>query len=177
MFVSCISCAEEANNEYCSELIELANAKKWERLEEKLKNVDCSQCITEKGEPFYYILLRNGQAEVLRTFLKETSKYYSSIELIEADILRESTVLNNIELLNVVLSREANVNWQFKDGSTALIIAAKMGCLNSVETLLAHGADPKIHDNEGLTALQYAQQKGFEGIVARIEKENTGVRP
>ena len=35
--------------------------------------------------------------------------------------------------------------------------------------LLAAGADPAIADADGVTALQHAEQRGFDGIVTLLE--------
>jgi ankyrin repeat protein len=48
---------------------------------------------------------------------------------------------------------------------TALIFAAMEGKTEAARVLLENGADPTVHTNEGLTALQAAKLKEHEDIV------------
>ena len=53
-----------------------------------------------------------------------------------------------------------NLNWQDdeREGMTALMAAARYGSVDLVNTLLRLGADPNIQDDNGLTALQWAEK-------------------
>ncbi|KFY12770.1 hypothetical protein V492_03666 [Pseudogymnoascus sp. VKM F-4246] len=59
----------------------------------------------------------------------------------------------------------ATINEQDSDGRTALHVAAQSGDEEMVETLVKHGADPKIIDKHGLDAIHYAVTQGHEEIV------------
>ncbi|MCP4546823.1 MAG: ankyrin repeat domain-containing protein [bacterium] len=53
-------------------------------------------------------------------------------------------------------------------GQTALMFAAESSHLETVEALLAAGADPNIEDRDGGTALIAAAGAGHTGVVARL---------
>ena len=53
-----------------------------------------------------------------------------------------------------------NLNWQDdeQEGMTALIAAVRYGTVGLTSTLIQLGADPKLKDNNGLTALKWAEK-------------------
>ncbi len=57
------------------------------------------------------------------------------------------------KLLDLLIARGANLNAQLKDGSTGLMIAARLGKEDRIPVLLAHGANPNLKDAHGQTAL------------------------
>jgi ankyrin repeat protein len=58
-----------------------------------------------------------------------------------------------------LISFGADVNVKDKERNTALIIAAKLGHVAVVKTLLAHCADVRATDNQGKTASKWAVEK------------------
>jgi len=67
--------------------------------------------------------------------------------------------------LNTVNAAGAKVNMANK-GVTALMLAAFNGDSDMVKTLLSKGADPTLADDDGQTALNYAQRGGKEAVIA-----------
>jgi uncharacterized protein len=53
-------------------------------------------------------------------------------------------------------------------GFTPLMEAAYNGQRDMVELLLAHGADPALRDDKGLTAADYARQNGHQALAERL---------
>ncbi|KAF3919518.1 Ankyrin-2 [Dactylellina cionopaga] len=56
-------------------------------------------------------------------------------------------------------------------GYTPLHIACVFGHTSAVQTLLLHGADPEQKTEDGKTALNIAEDKGFTEIVEHIKSE------
>jgi TonB family protein len=63
------------------------------------------------------------------------------------------------------LAHGADVNYTNQAGQTALMLAALMGRAQILPILLEAGADPLIRDSHGLTALEWAQRRGFQEII------------
>lgn len=63
------------------------------------------------------------------------------------------------ELIDFLLDRGVDVNYQDQDRRTALIHAVILGRLGAVELLLDKGASKTIRDYSGKTAYDYAKEK------------------
>jgi ankyrin repeat protein len=76
------------------------------------------------------------------------------------------------ETVGLLLKRGAEVNVQGTlEGFTPLMTAAAEGLTDVVRILLAAGADRDIKDEDGDTALSFAQQNGHTEVVALLESE------
>ena len=73
-----------------------------------------------------------------------------------------------LDIIQLLLSRGADVNAVNEDGSTALMIAALKGYLEIVKTLLDAGAEAGIVDKHGDTALKIAIKQGHTEVVQAI---------
>ena len=80
----------------------------------------------------------------------------------------------HVTVVETLLTRSAvDVDHVNRLGWTALLEAVILGTGGTahrriVELLLAHGADPDIADNDGVTALAHARSRGFEDIAALL---------
>jgi len=61
------------------------------------------------------------------------------------------------DMMELLVEKGANVNFQSFDGHTLLMWAATGGAYDLVQFLLAHGADPSIKNDAGVTAHHYAE--------------------
>ena len=77
-----------------------------------------------------------------------------------------STASNgSLEVLNLLLAKEADGNACNKWRETPLLIAANNGHQAAVEALLKHDADPSLCSEAGWSALTFAAHKGYDDIV------------
>jgi ankyrin repeat protein len=98
--------------------------------------------------------------------------------------------MDHLDFIKLLLDKGANVNARVKDstetrtvftnqwldenGSTAFLRASQSGDLVLMKLLLAHGADPKIATELGVTALHVAAGIGWvEGITYQWSQEDT----
>ncbi|MDJ0832207.1 MAG: ankyrin repeat domain-containing protein [Gammaproteobacteria bacterium] len=73
---------------------------------------------------------------------------------------------NFADVVELLLENGAEVDHvEQTHGWSALIWSAKRGHVETVEVLLQHEADRSIRDDKQMSALQYAEQNGFDGIV------------
>ena len=83
------------------------------------------------------------------------------------------------ELIGLLLENSAYIDAESPNGSTPLMMAAMYGSEASVKLLIQEGADPKLKNQQGLTALDFAQRAkrpdAVEAIAAAIRsKQPTG---
>jgi ankyrin repeat protein len=76
--------------------------------------------------------------------------------------------------VRVLISAGANVNARDEKGATPLIWAAISGRPQVVEILLAHGADGKVKNKDGLTALALSKRitAGHKKSLAEAQEAN-----
>jgi len=70
----------------------------------------------------------------------------------------------------LLLDRGARIDAPSPNRSSALMMAARYGPESSVDVLLARGADPKLRNDLGLTAVDFARLGGREALVERLQK-------
>jgi len=73
-------------------------------------------------------------------------------------VLLDAAIHKNHQLMAKMIEKKANVNHQNIDGNTALHNAAKNGSPECVKLLLANGADVKLRNKDGRTALQVSEE-------------------
>jgi len=74
------------------------------------------------------------------------------------------------EAAEVLLNHKANVNKQDKEGYTPLMRAAFNSHDEIVKLLLAKGADPKLKEKKGKTALDLAEENKCTAVVEILKK-------
>lgn len=79
------------------------------------------------------------------------------------------------ELIMLLVENNAYIDAESPNGSTPLMMAAMYGSEQSVKLLLQEGADPRLKNQQGLTALDFAQRgkrpDAVEAIAAAIRSK------
>eukprot|EP00933_Yihiella_yeosuensis_P006034 TRINITY_DN110672_c0_g1_i1.p1 TRINITY_DN110672_c0_g1~~TRINITY_DN110672_c0_g1_i1.p1 ORF type:complete len:231 (+),score=64.44 TRINITY_DN110672_c0_g1_i1:206-898(+) len=73
------------------------------------------------------------------------------------------------EICILLLNRKADINHQDKNGCTALLSAAIAGSAALLPELLKAGADPRLPDAFGSTAVEYASANGHNAVVELLK--------
>ena len=81
------------------------------------------------------------------------------------------------ELIGLLLENSAYIDAESPNGSTPLMMAAMYGSEASVKLLLQEGADPKLKNEQGLTALDFAQRGKRPDSVEAIAKAIRSKQP
>lgn len=74
----------------------------------------------------------------------------------------------HVSILTLLLDNHAYVDAASPNGSTPLMMAARYGTIDAVKVLLAAGADPRLKNALGLSAIDFAREVQREDIVALI---------
>ena len=122
----------------------------------------------------YLLAGAQGYNEILKLTLehganiKDTNRYGGTAIIPAAEKGHPETV-------KLLLAAGADPDFVNRLGWTALLEVVLLGDGSKkyeeiTDILLEGGANPNIPDSKGVTALQYAKQKGFKNIAASIEK-------
>ena len=76
-----------------------------------------------------------------------------------------ATLIGNLDILDILLKRSANVNHRDKLGNSALFYAASQGDAEISEVLIEAGANKDIHNGQGVTPLMAAVKLGHQDAV------------
>jgi 26S proteasome non-ATPase regulatory subunit 10 len=77
---------------------------------------------------------------------------------------------NRPNLVDLLLSRGADVNLKSEEGRTALVYAVGLGNKAVIKNLVAHGADVNLEDGYGKTPLMIAQEANNETLIRLLRK-------
>ncbi|MCO6511671.1 MAG: ankyrin repeat domain-containing protein [Aridibacter famidurans] len=120
-----------------------------------------------EGLPALLAAAKAGHEKVIGTFA--TSKVLAVVELrkgeVDGDEKKRMQVIANIDL-----------DIRDRDKRTALMIAAARGSLNMAQFLVYSGADHRLKDAEGRSALDLARENGHAEIVKLLENPREGAR-
>lgn len=72
-------------------------------------------------------------------------------------------------LVGLLLDRGAKIDAPSPNRTTALMMAARYGTEAAAEQLIARGADPKLRNDKGLNAADFARLAGRDALAARLD--------
>ncbi len=107
-----------------------------------------------KDESPLMIASMKGQVEIVRKLIAR-----------DADVnktgwtpLHYAATGGQLEVIQILLDESAYIDAESPNKSTPLMMAAKYGSLAAVKLLLESGADPRLRNQLGLSAVDFAQQ-------------------
>lgn len=85
----------------------------------------------------------------------------------------------SVPLLKLLIENHAYIDAESPNGTTPLMMAAMYGTGAAVELLLHEGADPKLKNQQGLTALEFAQRAERPDAIKSLSNpvRSTPVKP
>lgn len=105
--------------------------------------------------------LLSRRAEIEKTGLEQVTPLHSAVSA------------GYLQMTQLLLDGNADINARDGNfGRTALILAARDSYVDILHELLARGADTRLRDREGLTALDWARRGHCDAIVAILEGYN-----
>ncbi len=91
------------------------------------------------------------------------------------DALMRAATNGNVEVVRLLLAKDANVTIKDMEGCTPMHHAALKGHASIVKLLVERGADSEDRDNDGWTVLQHASWNGHEKTVRYLLKNDANV--
>ena len=130
-----------------------------------LQNENCQINIQNNfgGIAIFYATQR-GHSEIVDKLIVNGSDIWH-IKRDGQTLLHYASRSKNKELLKRILSLGLDVNQQDICGWTPLMIAVKFSKKEDVEILLEYDADPRIKNNEGKTAWDYAKNEQIKNLL------------
>ena len=115
--------------------------------------------------------LTEQRARDLKNTNKVTARPLMGLNLqLSKEKLLNAAKNGDLEVVNALIEKGADINLANKDGYTALILAAKYGHLGVVNALIEKGADINLVNEFGNTALMLAAKEGRFEVVIELLK-------
>ncbi len=119
------------------------------------------------GETLLYVAVKNNNMALVSFFMRKSAdvnlpcyKRYTS--------LIKASACGFVDIVRYLLSFDANIDAQSKDGVTALMLAAAFGRLETVKLLIENRADLNMCDKFNRSALIYASWAGNEETILKL---------
>ena len=110
--------------------------------------------INSKGESPLMLAALRGQEDVAQRLMKKGA----DVNKTGWTPLHNAASGGKVPLLKLLIENHAYIDAESPNGTTPLMMAAMYGTGAAVELLLQEGADPRLTNQQGLTALQFAQR-------------------
>lgn len=131
------------------------------------KNANCVNEVDKNEFSPLILAAYRGNFEVAKYLISivKDINYQSS----EGTALMAAVMRNNVELVNLLIAKNANLNLTSKSGVTALMLAVQFKKIEIIKILLQHKADKLLKDNDGKTAFEYAVNTNDDTIIQLLK--------
>lgn len=126
-----------------------------------------------KGESALMLAAIRGQTELVRALI-EAGADVNKTGWTPLHYACSGTSPAQIDIVHLLLDNAAYIDAESPNGSTPLMMAAMYGLSGVVQLLLDEGADPSLRNQQGLSAIDFAQRvsrgANADAIAAAIRK-------
>nr|XP_006825229.1 PREDICTED: ankyrin repeat domain-containing protein 50-like [Saccoglossus kowalevskii] len=120
--------------------------------------------------------MKKRKLKVVETLLIRDKKYINRVfDKNQNTLLHLAVEHDYIDLLHLLVDRNANLETKNKNGQTALDMAVSLNDRIMTEYLINNGADVNCTRKDGTTPLYMAAQGGYEDIVKNLLEANANV--
>lgn len=139
-------------------------------------NAEIAEFLLEAGAPLEIPTAAVlGRREALDSLLQADPQLAEARGAHDLPLMYFPAVGGQPEIAEILLSAGSDVNARAPAGTTALHGAVIFRQQSMVKWLLDHGADPKVQDGNGKTALDIAEEQGDEGTAALLQEYGAAV--
>lgn len=110
--------------------------------------------LSAQGESPLMLACLKGQLELVEKMIKKGA----DINKTGWTPLHYAASTGQVKVISTLLENHAYIDAESPNGSTPLMMASMYGTPAAVKLLLEEGADPLLRNQQGLTALQFAQR-------------------
>ena len=110
--------------------------------------------LSAQGESPLMLASLKGQLELVEKMVKKGA----DINKTGWTPLHYAASAGQVKVISLLLENHAYIDAESPNGSTPLMLASMYGTAAAVKLLLEEGADPLLRNQQGLTALQFAQR-------------------
>jgi len=131
------------------------------------KDANCVNEVDNNGFSPLILASYRGNFEVAKyliTIVKDVN-YQSP----EGTALMAAVMRNNMELIQLLIHKKANLDLTSKTGVTALMLAIQFKKIEVIQILLLNKANKLLKDNEGKTAFEYAVNTNNDTIIQLLK--------
>lgn len=109
--------------------------------------------LNQKGESPLMLAALKGDQDIAEQLIKKGA----DINKTGWTPLHYAATNGQLIIIKVLLDKHAYIDAESPNGSTPLMMVAKYGTGEAVDLLLAEGADARLKNQQGMTALQFAE--------------------
>lgn len=129
--------------------------------------------LNSKGESPLMLAAFNGDLELARQMVSKGA----DVNKTGWTPLHYAATKGHLALISLFLENHAYIDAESPNGSTPLMMASMYGTPEAVKLLLDEGADALLRNQQGLTAIQFAQRANRQDVADIIAKFVRGKRP
>ncbi len=135
-------------------------------------NLDLN-ALNAKGESPLMLAVFNGDLDLASQMIKKGA----DVNKTGWTPLHYAATKGHLALISLLIENHAYIDAESPNGSTPLMMASMYGTAEAVKLLLDEGADPLLKNQQGLTAIQFAQRVNRKDVADMIARSVRGKRP